>query len=49
VIADLEQQKYSATFTLTNPCFALSPRRAFAISGDDFTGSPTRWKFDHPA
>jgi hypothetical protein len=28
-----------------NGSFAVRPVRAFALSGADFAGSPTRWKF----
>jgi hypothetical protein len=28
-----------------NGTYAVAPERVFAISGDDFVGSPTRWRF----
>jgi len=28
-----------------NVCFRLEPSAAFGLTGDDFTGSPTRWLF----
>ena len=31
-----------------NGTFAVRPERVFAISEDDFTGSPTRWTFPAP-
>jgi PPOX class probable F420-dependent enzyme len=45
--------KYDASVTVefqdpeVNGTFALRPVRAFALSGADFTGSPTRWRFPH--
>ncbi len=30
-----------------NCCFRLRPRWAFGLRADDFTGSPTRWTFEH--
>ena len=29
-----------------NAVFVVRPHRAFALNHDDFTGSPTRWRFD---
>lgn len=29
-----------------NGCFRLSPSSVFALTEDDFTGSPTRWTFE---
>jgi hypothetical protein len=29
--------------------YAVDPERVFALSGDDFTGSPTRWRFPSPS
>jgi PPOX class probable F420-dependent enzyme len=43
--------KYDAGLTTdfqdpaVNGTFAVTPERAFALSGADFTGSPTRWRF----
>jgi PPOX class probable F420-dependent enzyme len=43
--------KYDAGMTAefqdpaVNGTFAVRPVRAFALSGDDFAGSPTRWTF----
>jgi PPOX class probable F420-dependent enzyme len=43
--------KYDAGMTpdfqdpAVNATFAVRPGRAFALSGADFTGSPTRWMF----
>jgi hypothetical protein len=31
----------------SNACFRVEPRWAFALTESDFTGSPTRWTFDH--
>ena len=28
-----------------NGTYAVAPERVFAISGDDFVGSPARWRF----
>jgi PPOX class probable F420-dependent enzyme len=30
-----------------NGTYAVRPQRVIAISGDDFIGSPTRWRFPH--
>jgi PPOX class probable F420-dependent enzyme len=30
-----------------NGTFAVRPERAFALTQDDFVGSPTRWRFPH--
>ena len=43
--------KYDASLTTdfqdpaVNGTFAVPPSRAFALSGADFAGSPTRWRF----
>jgi hypothetical protein len=43
--------KYDAGVTVefqdpaVNGTFAVRPVRVFALSGADFTGSPTRWRF----
>jgi hypothetical protein len=31
-----------------NGTYAVRPDRAFAITHEDFTGSPTRWSFPAP-
>jgi hypothetical protein len=33
-------------FLLANATVRVTPRWAFGIAHDDFTGSPTRWRFD---
>ena len=46
--------KYEAGVTVefqdpeVNGTFAVRPVRAFALSGADFPGSPTRWRFPGP-
>jgi general stress protein 26 len=46
-----ENEKYETTYGMDmfdpehNCCFALTPKRAFALASADFTGSPTRWTF----
>jgi PPOX class probable F420-dependent enzyme len=30
---------------VTNRCFRLRPRQVIALCADNFTGSPTRWRF----
>lgn len=48
-VAALMSAKYggiTADFLAANATFRVSPRWAFAIAHDDFTGSPTRWVFD---
>jgi PPOX class probable F420-dependent enzyme len=46
--------KYDAGMTVdfldpaVNGSFAVRPERAFALSHDDFVGSPTRWRFPDP-
>jgi pyridoxine/pyridoxamine 5'-phosphate oxidase len=46
--------KYDAGMTTAfldpdvNGSYAVAPERAFALSHDDFTGSPTRWRFPAP-
>jgi PPOX class probable F420-dependent enzyme len=46
--------KYDAGITVdfldpaVNGSFAVRPERAFALSHDDFVGSPTRWRFPDP-
>jgi PPOX class probable F420-dependent enzyme len=48
---DTVNAKYDAGLTpdfqdpAVNGTFAVTPVRAFALSGGDFTGSPTRWTF----
>ena len=32
-----------------NGTFVVTPERVIAISEDDFTGSPTRWRFPSSA
>ena len=45
--------KYDADLTAdfldpaVNGSYAVRPMRAFALNHDDFTGSPTRWRFPH--
>ena len=47
--------KYEAGMTVEfqdpeiNGTFAVRPMRAFAVSGADFAGSPTRWRFHDSA
>ncbi|HEX6820180.1 MAG TPA: pyridoxamine 5'-phosphate oxidase family protein [Ktedonobacterales bacterium] len=47
-----ENAKYHTDYTMelmdpaVNSAFRVSPRRAFGLREDDFTGSPTRWTFD---
>jgi PPOX class probable F420-dependent enzyme len=46
--------KYDAGMTVdfldpaVNGTFAVRPERAFALTHDDFVGSPTRWRFPDP-
>ena len=46
--------KYRAAMTAefqdpeVNGTYAVAPDRVFALSGDDFVGSPTRWRFPRP-
>jgi hypothetical protein len=46
--------KYGAAMTVefqdpqVNGTYAVLPERTFAFSHDDFTGSPTRWRFGTP-
>ncbi len=48
-------RKYEAGMTTdfqdpeVNGTYVVTPERVIAISGDDFTGSPTRWRFPEPA
>jgi hypothetical protein len=48
---DAMNRKYDAGMTTdflspdVNGTFAVRPRRVFATTHDDFTGSPTRWAF----
>ena len=50
-VLDLENRKYNTSYTMemldpaTSACFRIRPLWAFGLSGDDFTGSPTRWVF----
>jgi PPOX class probable F420-dependent enzyme len=39
-------ERITAAFLLANAVFRVRARTAFAIAHDDFTGSPTRWRFD---
>jgi PPOX class probable F420-dependent enzyme len=48
-VAALMDAKYggiTAEFLAANATIRVTPRWAFAIAHDDFTGSPTRWVFD---
>ncbi len=51
---DAVNAKYDAAVTVefqdpdVNGTFWLRPSLVFALSGDDFTGSPTRWRFAEP-
>jgi hypothetical protein len=51
---DAMNRKYDAAMTTdfldpdVNGTFAVRPERVIALSQDDFTGSPTRWRFPHP-
>jgi PPOX class probable F420-dependent enzyme len=48
-VADLMNAKYggiTAEFLAAHATIRVRPRWAFAIAHDDFTGSPTRWRFD---
>jgi len=36
---------YALGFFLANATFRLAPLRAFGLTQEDFTGSPTRWEF----
>jgi PPOX class probable F420-dependent enzyme len=46
-------QKYKTDYTIdffnptNNACFKVAPTWAFGLTESDFTGSPTRWVFDH--
>jgi PPOX class probable F420-dependent enzyme len=46
--------KYDAGMTAefqdpeVNGTYAVVPERVFALSGEDFVGSPTRWRFPNP-
>jgi PPOX class probable F420-dependent enzyme len=48
-VAELMEAKYgsgiTADFLAANAVIRVTPRWAFAIAHDDFTGSPTRWTF----
>lgn len=50
---DAVNQKYRTSYPAAfftdpaNACFRVRPRWAFALMESDFTGSPTRWTFDH--
>ena len=52
---DAMNRKYDAAMTTdfldpdVNGTFAVRAERVIALSQDDFTGSPTRWRFPHPA
>ncbi len=49
---DASNAKYATTYTMelmdrqVNACFRVRPSVVFAIDTADFTGSPTRWRFD---
>jgi PPOX class probable F420-dependent enzyme len=51
---DAVNAKYDADLTAEfldpgiNGTYAVSPVQAFALTHDDFTGSPTRWRFPPP-
>ncbi|HMC51978.1 MAG TPA: pyridoxamine 5'-phosphate oxidase family protein [Acidimicrobiales bacterium] len=51
VVLDLENRKYGTDYTMemldpgVNACFRVRPVWAFGLTGEDFTGSPTRWVF----
>ena len=51
VFADLADAKYGTSYGVefygdpANACFRLEAHAAFGLTGDDFTGSPTRWVF----
>ena len=48
-VADRMNAKYggiTVAFLLANATVRVAPRRVFGIAHDDFTGSPTRWRFD---
>jgi hypothetical protein len=49
---DASNAKYATTYTMelmdqrVNACFRIRPSVVFAIDTADFTGSPTRWRFE---
>jgi hypothetical protein len=49
-VLDAENLKYGTDYGIemldpaANTLFRIRPLRAFALTGDDFTGSPTRWE-----
>jgi pyridoxine/pyridoxamine 5'-phosphate oxidase len=51
---DAVNAKYDGGMTVefqdpeVNGTYAVGPRQVFALSGDDFPGSPTRWRFPSP-
>ena len=48
-VADRMNAKYggiTVDFLLANATVRVAPRWVFGIAHDDFTGSPTRWRFD---
>src|SRR5262245_27375445 len=51
LLLSLENAKYSANYGMEmlnpdeNSAWRVRPQRVFALQGDDFTGSPTRWVF----
>jgi hypothetical protein len=51
---DAVNAKYDGGMTVefqdpeVNGTYAVRPRQVFALSGDDFPGSPTRWRFPFP-
>jgi hypothetical protein len=53
-VLDAENAKYGTAYgpelfdPAVNTCFRLVPRWAFALRQDDFTGSPTRFRFSAP-
>jgi len=49
-VLDVENAKYSTDYTMelmdpaVNACFRVRPTWVFALTEDDFEGSPTRWQ-----
>jgi PPOX class probable F420-dependent enzyme len=49
---DAENAKYGTAYSIDaldpahNSCFRVRPARAFGLDTADFSGSPTRWRFD---
>lgn len=52
IVLELENAKYETSYTMemmdpdVNACFRVRPERVFGLVTEDFTGSPTRWRFD---